>query len=211
MFNQLIQHTIIVPIDYLQILAIVFPSVFFVFWHILHLQHKFVTLFFCCFLNLLLSHNIFAAMKDLSDLEKKIIEEYPFTQIKADELFRSLRTSRKKDYLVFDVREREEYLISHIEGAIQINPGITPSQFIQQFDERVKNKHIVFYCSVGYRSSILLKKLSEMLLKQGANSFSNLQGGLFRWHNNGFPLVNDTGNAEKVHPYDEFWGQYLDK
>ena len=68
-----------------------------------------------------------------------------------------------------------------------------------------KNATIVVYCSVGYRSGKIGKKLREA----GFTSVFNLYGGLFDWANNGNPIYSKKGVVKKVHPYNAKWGKWL--
>ena len=66
---------------------------------------------------------------------------------------------------------------------------------------------VVVYCSVGYRSS----QLAQELRRQGFENVFNLEGSLFQWANEGRPLYRGKERAYRAHPYDEEWGQLLDK
>ena len=70
-----------------------------------------------------------------------------------------------------------------------------------------KDKSIVTYCSVGYRSAAFAKRLSQAGYRNG----TNLEGSIFRWANENRPLVRDGGPTDKVHPYNRLWGLLLDK
>ena len=68
-----------------------------------------------------------------------------------------------------------------------------------------KNKTIVVYCSIGYRS----EKIAEKLRRKGYTVF-NLYGGIFDWKNKGNTVVDSLGNTtEKVHAYNEAWSKWL--
>ena len=115
-----------------------------------------------------------------------------------------------ENILLFDVREEQEYRVSHIPGAIRVSPSIWGWSFLRQYGERVKGKKIVFYCSVGVRSSILAERTQQGLRKPGALQVKNLIGGIFAWHNEKRPLVNAKGPTPYVHPYDSHWGKLID-
>lgn len=111
--------------------------------------------------------------------------------------------------LLFDVREVEEFAVSRLSGAKQVDPGITNAAFMERHAGALQDKTIIFYCSVGVRSSQLAEQLQEALLKAGARQVYNLQGGIFNWHNEARTLTTDTGPTSYVHPYSDFWGQLL--
>ncbi len=107
------------------------------------------------------------------------------------------------DYVILDTREKEEYDISHIEGAIWVG--------YDDFDlARVagisKNKKVLTYCSVGYRS----ERIGEQLQKAGYQDVYNLYGSIFSWINSGYPLVNKNKEpVKKVHGFNQRWGKWV--
>ena len=40
---------------------------------------------------------------------------------------------------------------------------------------------------------------------------SNLKGSIFKWANEGRPLVQDGKPTHQVHPYNKYWGRLLDQ
>ena len=64
---------------------------------------------------------------------------------------------------------------------------------------------IVAYCSVGYRSSELVQKLTE----RGFTNVKNLDGSIFEWANRGYPVERDGEEVREVHPFDDRWGTLL--
>ncbi|MFT6406700.1 MAG: rhodanese-related sulfurtransferase [Arenicella sp.] len=113
--------------------------------------------------------------------------------------------------VIFDVREPKEFEVSHIDGAIQIMPAIEPSEFIQNYGDLLAGKQVVFYCSVGRRSSALLSKLADAPFKLGAQSSYNLIGGVFSWVNQGRQLSSSSqAMTNQVHPYNRYWGRLVE-
>ena len=117
----------------------------------------------------------------------------------------------KEGAVLFDVREDNEFRVSHLEGAIRVSPDITQKDFVQRFANLVKGKPIVFYCSVGYRSSKLATTVQENLRVSGSQEIYNLEGGIFNWHNERRKLVNKNGPSDDIHPYDRYWGRLLER
>ena len=104
-----------------------------------------------------------------------------------------------------DAREKYEYNVSHIQNATWVGYLTFSTKRVKRI---TKNKHIIVYCSVGYRS----EKITEKLLKAGYTNVSNLYGGIFEWKNQGKLLVNKNGKkTDKVHAYDRRWGKWLRK
>ena len=116
-----------------------------------------------------------------------------------------------EDILVFDVREKSEFNVSHIEGAIQVSPDISARKFIKDYGEKVKGKTLVFYCSVGRRSSELADRVQGNLVNSVETPVFNLQGGIFNWHNESRSLVSGAGETDYVHPYNRYWGRLIDR
>lgn len=112
--------------------------------------------------------------------------------------------------IVFDVREKNEFDVSHLPQAIQVDPEISNQSFISSYKEQVTGKNIVFYCSVGQRSSVLASRLKPALIEQGATKVYNLKGGVFRWSNEKKELIQDKKPTQFIHPYNPLWGLLLD-
>ncbi len=127
-------------------------------------------------------------------------EHQQLNHITADQLL----ALKAEETVVFDVRESEEFAVSHINGAIQIPPDVDAAEFTEDYADLLNGKTAVFYCSVGRRSSDLLARLESSLRNAGAKSSANLEGGIFNWVNQEKPL---SGN--KVHPYNAYWGRLI--
>jgi 3-mercaptopyruvate sulfurtransferase SseA len=72
-------------------------------------------------------------------------------------------------------------------------------------DTLASDTPIVVYCSVGYRSAGVVQALQA----QGFSEVYNLKGSIFRWANEGRPVVRNGEPVSAVHPYDASWGQLL--
>ena len=119
------------------------------------------------------------------------------------------RLTQSGDVILFDVRESDEFEVSHLAGATRVDPGIWRRTFLTRHGEAVNGKTVVFYCSVGVRSSKLAAKLQTALAARGAKAVYNLQGGIFRWHNEQRPLTSGAAPTSFVHPFDDYWGQLV--
>jgi rhodanese-related sulfurtransferase len=111
--------------------------------------------------------------------------------------------------VLFDVREGEEYAVSHLPGAIHVDPGTSSDDFLSKFANRVDGKDVVFYCSVGVRSSKLAARVKSQLAEGGATGVYDLAGGIFAWHSERRPLVNASGPTDYVHPFNASWGRLV--
>lgn len=109
-----------------------------------------------------------------------------------------------KKPVLLDTRSKEEYEVSHIEGARFIDYSDFDANMLNGID---KNDTVVVYCSVGYRS----EKIGEKLQKLGYKNVLNLYGGIFDWKNKGQQVTNSTGVTDSVHTYNKSWSQWLYK
>jgi len=122
--------------------------------------------------------------------------------VSQDELAKMLS---KKKVILFDTRTKKEYNVSHIKGARLVDYDTFSSEMVAGFD---KEKPVVVYCSVGYRS----EKIGEKLLELGFTNVQNLYGGIFEWKNHSHMVVDDRNTpTDSVHVYNADWGQYLNK
>lgn len=147
----------------------------------------------------------------LSTLEKAITAQISVPNLAWEDLKASMASSDSTRYLIFDTRPTEEYDVSHLPHAIQIDPQLPAQDFFQQYGDSLKNKNLVFYCSVGYRSSLFLQRVQKELQARGAQSAGNLRGGIFRWYNEGNVVVDAEGPTDEVHPYDKIWGALIEE
>ena len=111
--------------------------------------------------------------------------------------------------LVFDVREPDEFAVSHLPGAVRIDPGLSTEDFEARFGDALAGKQAVFYCSVGRRSSIAAERYADVLEARGVRS-ANLARGIFGWVNEERQLVSASGPTDVVHPYDAVWGRLVE-
>ncbi len=87
----------------------------------------------------------------------------------------------RSEVFILDVRTREEYNESHINGSTLI-----PVQELDiRFKELPRDKKILVYCRTGGRSVIA----SEILVKNGFTQIYNMQGGITGWKNAGYEVV----------------------
>jgi len=145
----------------------------------------------------------------LSLVEKTIAGQFPVPTLDWQDLKAGLVSSDSSRFLLFDVRTPQEYEVSHLASAIRVDPDLPAEEFIKQYGDSLPGKCVVFYCSVGYRSAQLLQRLQKVLQAARVHSAANLRGGIFRWHNEGNPVVNATGPVQAVHPYNRFWGTLI--
>jgi rhodanese-related sulfurtransferase len=135
-----------------------------------------------------------------SVVKRLVRRKFPGVQSISTQQLVDWMATRKALPVLVDVRRKEEYLTSHLPGAHHLptveaiqQAGISP------------DTGLVLYCSVGYRSA----RLAETLQAEGYRQVMNLEGSIFEWYNQGYPLVANQTPVRRVHPYDRVWGQLL--
>ena len=142
---------------------------------------------------------------DLSDIKAKNRKDYPGVQhVDAATVARWLEDP-DAPVLLLDVREQKEYAVSHLPGAVRVDPGASARQLAALIAEQPDGVHVVSYCSVGVRSAILTKRLNEA----GHANAVNLNGSIFEWANEDRPLRQGDTPVRQVHPYNRKWGKLL--
>ena len=106
--------------------------------------------------------------------------------------------------ILLDVRQLDEYSVSHLAGA-KHSPAFTAA--VVALAAAALDTPIVTYCSVGYRSAGVAQQLQE----HGYTRVLNLRGSLFQWANEGRMMVDANGPARLVHPYGDPWSGLLDE
>jgi rhodanese-related sulfurtransferase len=111
--------------------------------------------------------------------------------------------------VILDIREADEYAVSHLKGALRVDPDAELADVLGATGSDLKGRTIIVYCSVGVRSTELAARLREGLKARGAARIANLSQGIFGWHNARRPLVRSGQPTPYVHPYDGLWGQLV--
>jgi sodium/bile acid cotransporter 7 len=124
-------------------------------------------------------------------LIKAFEDEFKVPNMEASEAIKQVDS---KNYVFVDVREDNEWQVSHIKNAI------TAKEFERNKDQ-YKGKKVVAYCTIGYRSSEYVQKLK----KSGFDAY-NLRGSILLWAHEGGTLVDAKGKEVKsAHVYGSTW------
>lgn len=108
----------------------------------------------------------------------------------------------KKEFILLDVRSKAEFDVSHIEDAIWVGEK---NWDLDKLKKLQLKQNIVVYCSVGFRS----QKLAKKLIKQGFSKVYNLYGGVFEWVNQGNSLQNTSGTTDWIHVFDKSFAKWI--
>ena len=98
--------------------------------------------------------------------------ENSYTQISMDEAIEMMET--EENYIILDVRTKEEFDAGHIEDAINIANEVIHQDQSDNLPD--KEQLILVYCRSGNRS----KQASEKLVKQGYTNVYEF-GGIIDW------------------------------
>ena len=110
------------------------------------------------------------------------------------------------DVVLLDAREPAEYAVSHLAGARHIDPDASAADLAAALADTDRQREVVVYCAVGVRSATVARRLRAA----GFRRVANLDGSIFRWANEGRPVVRDGRQVREVHPYSAAWGRLLD-
>jgi rhodanese-related sulfurtransferase len=91
------------------------------------------------------------------------------------------------DAILVDVRETEEWTAGHAPEAHHVPLSELDAEAF------LHGKPTVFVCRVGGRAA----EATRQLLEVGAPA-QNLSGGMYAWHEAGYPVVDDSGNQGQV-------------
>lgn len=135
-------------------------------------------------------------------IDRRIEREFPnVSTVSTSSLHQQLQQPASLPVII-DVREAEEYSVSHLQTALNIMTG---EDVARQVPDR--DTPIIVYCSVGYRSAGVAAKLEEL----GYTRVSNLRHSIFEWASKGYPMESGAGDTDKVHPFNTAWGSLVDQ
>jgi len=118
-------------------------------------------------------------------------EDFPDTpEVTVQEL---LAMQEEGPATIVDGRDAEEREVSTI-------PEALPLGQLEGDLERYRDRPVVVYCTVGYRSGLQAKELRE----KGLEAY-NLRGGMLAWLHAGQPVVQDGHQTKRVHVYGPKW------
>eukprot|EP00062_Callorhinchus_milii_P011664 gi/632957852/ref/XP_007894710.1/ PREDICTED: uncharacterized protein LOC103180580 [Callorhinchus milii] len=140
--------------------------------------------------------------------------------VSSDSLEQLLKEDRDRVVLV-DVRSPGEFEVSHLQGAVRVEPDNTAmDSVIQQLDLGLAGgeelREIICYCTTGYQAAHLAQNLNTFLESEcgrglrGQLKVSNLEGGFLKWTRENRAIVDSSNQpTTSVHPYNELWVELL--
>jgi rhodanese-related sulfurtransferase len=139
-------------------------------------------------------------------LQWRIASKFPEVQwTTTEELARWRNDPAQTQPVVLDARTEPEFGLSHLRGALPIDPYRPNLKAMQGFP---KDTPVVVYSSAGYRSA----RVASWLEKAGYSNVRNLAGSMFQWANEGRPLFREENRPTAlVHPYDRTWGLLVER
>lgn len=145
----------------------------------------------------------------LEGVDRQLRAEYP-TVTSVDAAALGARIEQRDAPILLDVRSPEEFAVSHLPGALRVDPDANDAEVLKAIGSAAEGRDIIFYCSVGVRSTMLAQRVHAALAKNGAGAIANLSGGIFAWHNADRRLVGVDGKTtDLVHPFDGEWGRLV--
>ncbi|WP_395802755.1 rhodanese-like domain-containing protein [Daejeonella sp.] len=157
------------------------------------------------FLLIISCFSSFALKAQVKNQEYKLmldsLYEHNVPLISVDEL----KKLNKQGVYLLDTREEEEFNVSHIKNARHV--GYFWFDMRKVYDIPLDSK-VILYCSVGFRS----EKIARKLLDAGYKNVFNLYGSLFEWVNQGNPVYTNKGvQTAEIHTYNEEWARWVNR
>jgi rhodanese-related sulfurtransferase/glutaredoxin-related protein len=105
------------------------------------------------------------------------------------------KISRQLKPQIVDVRSPEEFIINHINGAVNVNLKV--ANYLDGFKDFDKTKPVFLYSIQNYRSGILAKELRE----KGYAEVYELKSGIPNWIGSGYPYYSSVKNVVSINEY----------
>lgn len=105
----------------------------------------------------------------------------------------AMQLMREGKAVFVDVREPEEQRVSMLPGAI------TEQELLKNI-QKYKDRILIGYCTISYRSGKLAQKLRDRGIVM-----LNLRGGLLAWVHAGGKVYDADGETRRIHVYGRKW------
>ena len=130
--------------------------------------------------------------------KEKIYEIYKdyqknFTEVKDINAAEAIKESNDGNVIFVDVRTEGEFSVSTLPKAV------TKEDFLRD-KELYKDKKIIAYCTIGYRSGLFAAEME----KTGITVY-NLSAGILGWTHEGGKVYDSRGIVQRIHVYGKDW------
>ena len=117
--------------------------------------------------------------------------------IQTNELDEMTQQSNSKVFVV-DCRRPDEFAVSRIPNATNIHFKCSDEDLKNALADVDENVTIVNYCSLGYRSGVMTKRILALGLDNVSQErVYNLEGSIFKWAQEERPLIDSKGQSTK--------------
>ena len=137
---------------------------------------------------------------EMSDTEKRakieaMYRDYQkdFAGVEGIDPREAMKLLQEGKAVLVDVREEKEQQVSMLPGAI------TEKELLSS-PEKYRDRTLIGYCTISYRSGKLAQKLKARGL-----SMLNLRGGLLAWVHDGGKVYDRNGETRRIHVYGRKW------
>ena len=133
----------------------------------------------------------------LSYLRRQFPDTPTINTIETEEILEN-----NENILILDVRKAEEYNVSKISSAQNLNFKCSDTELKEILTNFNNETQIINYCSLGYRSAIMTNRIREMVENDSSISIDkdkvfNLEGSIFKWANENRPLIDPDGQTTR--------------
>lgn len=149
--------------------------------------------------------------QSIDQVTGRVMKNFPHVSAIDPHLLQKKQTLKNLPPIIFDVRSKEEYDVSHLPAAMQLAPEISIEQFDRKYGGLLRlnpQRKIMFYCYIGYASFAMADKVTKAFPDFNGRVVA-LKGGVIQWHNQHYPLVDHLGPVARIHPHDFMWRGFL--
>ena len=108
------------------------------------------------------------------------------------------KIQNNQNVFLVDCRRPDEYSVSRIPNATNIHFKCSDEDLKTALDDLDENVTIVNYCSLGYRSGVMTKRILDLGLDNVSKErVYNLEGSIFKWAQEERPLIDNKGQTTK--------------
>ena len=108
------------------------------------------------------------------------------------------KIQNNQNVFLVDCRRPDEYSVSRIPNATNIHFKCSDEDLKSALEDLNENVTIVNYCSLGYRSGVMTKRILDLGLDNVSKErVYNLEGSIFKWAQEERPLIDNKGQTTK--------------